>query len=400
MIKNFQALKKIFIRELRLVSKDVNIISVLLLAPLFYSFFYGSIYFNKIETNVEISIMDLDNSATAHKIIRYLDSHQTVSVTGNINDLEEGKRNLITEEAKAIVCFPKGFEETLKKGKRADVKIYLNSSRFLVSNDLNKAINEVIGYVNSGITLKYFETKGYNFDQAIELIDPIKMDVRPLFNFTESYGDFLIPAILILILQQTLLIGLSESIAKERETNSFNGLSKLANLQPGILIHGKGFFYLLLFGSYGLFFFIVNFSVFKIPNKGSFLPLFIFTALLIISVTYISIFISSFFHRKIVSLQFLTLTSYPVFLISGYSWLYDSLPLYLKGLTNAIPSTPYFAAFTRITQMGAGLSDILPELIQLIILTVVGYGLAHFRIRKLIKTTQGCQDSELGLETT
>lgn len=390
-MKNYKSIKKIFIRELRLVSKDINIISVILIAPLFYSFFYGSIYYNKMETNVEISVLDLDNSSTSHKIIRFLDSHQSIAVNGTINNLEEGNISLIEEEAKAIVYFPKGFEETLKKGERADVKIYLNGTRFLVSNDLNKAINEVIGYVNAGITLKYFETKGYNFDQARELISPINMDERPLFNFTESYGDFLIPAVLILILQQTLLIGLSESIAKERENNTFDGLSRLANWQPRILIHGKGIFYLLLFGSYGFFFFIINFSVFKIPNKGSFWVLFVFTALLIISVTYIAIFISSFFHRKIVSLQFLTLTSYPVFLISGYSWLYQSLPFYLKGLTNAIPSTPYFAAFTRITQMGAGFNDVLPELIHLLVLTIAGYALAYFRVNSLMKTTRNSQ---------
>ena len=187
-MKNYKSIIKIFVRELRLVSKDINIISVVLLAPLFYSFFYGSIYYNKVESDVEISIMDLDNSATSNKIIRYLDSHQSISVEGSISNLEEGNEKLILEEAKAIVYFPKGFEETLKKGKRGQIKIYLNGTRFLVSNDLNKAINEVIGYTNAGISLKYFETKGYNFDQAAEMIDPIKMDVRPLFNFTESYG--------------------------------------------------------------------------------------------------------------------------------------------------------------------------------------------------------------------
>ncbi|MCB0749747.1 MAG: ABC transporter permease, partial [Ignavibacteriae bacterium] len=149
-MKNFNTIKKIFIRELRLVSKDINIISVVLLAPLFYSFFYGSIYYNKVETNVEISIMDLDNSATSNKLIRYLDSHQSISVIGKISNLEEGNKELISEESKAIVYFPKGFEETLKKGKRGEIKIYLNGTRFLVSNDLNKAINEVIGYANAG----------------------------------------------------------------------------------------------------------------------------------------------------------------------------------------------------------------------------------------------------------
>lgn len=387
-MKNLNTIKKIFIRELRLVSKDINIISVVLIAPLFYSFFYGSIYYNKEETNIEISIMDLDNSATSNKLIRYLDSHQSISVTGKISNLEEGNKELISEESKAIVYFPKGFEETLKKGKRGEIKIYLNGTRFLVSNDLNKAINEVIGYANAGISLKYFETKGYNRSQAVEMIDPIKMDVRPLFNFTESYGDFLIPAVLVLILQQTLLIGLSESIAKERETISFERLSRLANWNPNLLIQGKGLFYLLLFSSYGFFFFIINFYVFKIPNRGEFIPLFIFTSLLILSVIYLSIFISSFFHRKIVSLQFLTLTSYPVFLISGYSWLYQSLPFYLKGLTNIIPSTPYFAAFTRITQMGAGLNDVLPELIHLTLLAIAGYVLAYFRINTIMRESQ------------
>ncbi len=141
MSKNFQTIKKIFIRELRLVSKDINIITILLLAPLFYSFFYGSIYYNKIEKNVEVSIMDLDHSATTSKIIRYLDSHQTISVAQEINSLEEGRENLITEDAKAIVLFPKDFESTLKRGNRANIKVYLNGTRFLVSNDLNKAIN-------------------------------------------------------------------------------------------------------------------------------------------------------------------------------------------------------------------------------------------------------------------
>ena len=70
-MKNYKSIKKIFIRELRLVSKDINIISVILIAPLFYSFFYGSIYYNKMETNVEISVLDLDNSSTSHKIIRF-----------------------------------------------------------------------------------------------------------------------------------------------------------------------------------------------------------------------------------------------------------------------------------------------------------------------------------------
>lgn len=385
-MKSFlNSIKKIFIREIRLIARDKNIISVILLAPLFYSFFYGSIYFNKSETKVEISIIDNDASATSRKIIRFLDANQMLSVTNTISNMEEGKEKLIDNDAKAIFYLPKGFEETLKSGKQAKVKIYLNSTRFLVSNDINKAINEVIGYVNTGITVNYYKSKGNSFEQAKAQAIPINMDIRPLFNFNDSYGDFLIPSILILILQQTLLIGLSQSIAKERENKTFPTLFKLGKWKPLAIIYGKGLFYLLLFGSYSIFFFTVSFGVFKLQNIGGFIPLFIITSLLLIAVINISVLVASFFHRKIVALQFLTLTSYPIFLISGYSWPFNLLPTYLKVFANILPSTPYFGAFTRITQMGAGVFDVLPEIIHLLLITLIGNILAYYRVKYLSK---------------
>ncbi len=394
-MKRLSLLKKVFIRELRLLSRDVNILAIIVLAPLFYAFFYGAMYMKKVETNVEITIIDNDNSSTTNKLIRYLDSHQMLAVNSVRNNFEDIESDLIKDEAKAVVYFPRNFEKNLKKGKQTDLKIYLNSTKFLVSNDLNKAINEVLGTVAGGIKVKYFETKGYNFDQAIEIIQPIKVDIRPLFSFTESYGDFLIPAVLILILQQTLLIGLAESFAKEREEGLLSSLYKTAGEKVSIMINGKSFIYFLLFGSYITFFYLVNFYFFKLQNTGDFLPIFISTTLLLIAVIYLAVLFSTFFKRKIIAIQFLTLTSYPIFLISGYSWPFDSLPLWVKGLSSLFPTTPYYAAFTRISQMGAGLNDVLPELLHLVILALTSYGLAYFRLNSLIKKTRNNKEAEV-----
>ena len=387
-MKRLSLLKKVFIRELRLVSRDVNILAIILLAPLFYAFFYGAMYMKKVETNVEITIIDNDNSSTTNKLIRYFDSHQMLAVNRVRSNYEDVGSDLITGEAKAVVYFPRNFEKYLKKGKQTDLKVYLNSTKFLVSNDLNKAINEALGTVSGGIKVKYFETKGYNFDQAIEIIQPIKVDIRPLFSFTESYGDFLIPAVLILILQQTLLIGLAESFAKEREEGLLSSLYKTAGEKISVMINGKSFIYLLLFGSYITFFYLVNFYFFKLQNIGDFLPIFISTSLLLVAVIYLAVLFSTFFKRKIIAVQFLTLTSYPIFLISGYSWPFDSMPLWIKVLSSLFPTTPYYAAFTRISQMGAGLNDVLPELLHLVMLAIACYTLARFRINNLINKSE------------
>ena len=370
-------------REVNILSRDINIILIVLVVPLFYAFFYSTIYINKVETDVPVIIVDDDRTATTQQLIRNLDSHQMIEVYGTTSDLSSAEDLLNDGNVQAVIYLKKNFEDELKSGKGSFVKVGLNTTRFLVSNDLNKAINEVIGTVNAGIRLKYFETKGYSYQQSRDMIEPVVTDVRPLFNFTESYGDFLIPGMLVLILQQTLLIGLSESMAKERENRLLQDLYRVSGGSILNSIFGKGFFYFILFCAYSLFFFSITFAVLKIQFTGSIMAIILLTTLLLLSIIFLSLLFSSFFKRKIISLQFFAFTSYPIFLISGYSWPLESMPFYIKVLAMALPSTPYLNAFQRVTQMGAGIVDIQPELLHLLVLTIIAFLLVLYRFNSL-----------------
>lgn len=384
MMKMFVTIKNILLREIQLIIGDRNLISVLLIAPIFYAFFYGSIYFNKSEVDVPIVVVDNDNSFLSNQLIRKLDAHQSILIKSVTKDFSEAKNKINENDVFAILVIPKNFEANLISGKGKELKLFLNTTRFLVSNDINKAINEVILTLNSGIRLKYFQTQGFSFDQAKEMIDPIYPDIRSMFNLTESYGDFLIPAVLILILHQTLLIGVSESFAKERENKTLHELYEHSNNSLYKLIIGKTTFYLLLYFSYSIFFFGVVFYVFKINFSGSIFSFFLATVLLIISTTFLSIIISSFFERKIIAIQYLSLSSYPIFLISGYSWPEGSLPQLLKFFSWLIPFTPYSNAAIKITQMGASGSSIYLIIFHLLLLSIIYYSLAVVRLNFLI----------------
>jgi ABC-2 type transport system permease protein len=87
--------------------------------------------------------------------------------------------------------------------------------------------------------------------------------------------------------------------------------------------------------------------------------------------------------KKIVALQLFAFTSYPIFLISGYSFPIESMPLGIRWIANLIPSTPYLTAFTRITQMGAGWHQILPELIHISLLLIFFFTLSLLRFKFL-----------------
>ncbi|MDF1611883.1 ABC transporter permease [Stygiobacter electus] len=379
------AIKIIFYREIRRIIKDRNLITILLIAPIFYAFFYSSIYINKSEIDVNIVVVDNDNSYLSNFLIRNLDAHKLIKVKKISRDFFHAKNDINKLEEFGILYIPKNFEATLRNGRGTTVKLFLNSTRFLISNDINKSINEVINNFNSNIKLKYFLSQGFNYKQSFGMIEPIHADIRNLYNITESYGDFLIPAVLILILHQTLLIGLSESFAKEREFSTLRILQKLSNNSINKIIIGKSLFYLILYSSYSMFLFGLVLNLFKINFSGHIIPFIIITFITILSIIFFSIFISSFFPRKILVIQFLSLTSYPIFLISGFSWPQESLPFFLRIFSWLIPFTPYSNAFIKIYHMEASFENIYLIIIHLIMISILYYVLSYIRINHLIK---------------
>lgn len=385
MKRMFVGLSEVFKRELGIIIKDFDLIVILLLAPILYGLFYGTIYINKSEMEVPVVAVLEDNSNVARELLISLNSTQLIKVNEIVYDFETAKDRLYNLDAQAIIYFSDNFEKDLKAGKGTDIKIYLNNTKFLSSNDINKAFNEVLGTLSAGIKLRYFQSQGYSFDQSKELIEPIQTDVRSLFNTTESYGDFFLPVLLALILQQTLLIGLAESISKEREEKTINQLYKTASKNIFVMINGKSFIYLVMFSSYALFFYAVIFNLFSLNMLGSIFALALLTIIFFLTIIYLSVLVASFFERKIISLQFFAFTSIPVFLLSGVPWPIETMPWLIQQITKLVPTSPYFLAMQRITQMGAGFHEIIPELLHLIILMVVFHFVAYMRLNALVK---------------
>lgn len=376
----------VFRREVDIIRHDRNIIIVLFLAPVVYALFLGTILIKKVETDIPIVVVDTDRSELSRTLVRYLDSHQLLKVSEVLSDFEVARDNLVENKMQAIVYIPDGFESTLKSGQATDLAVYLNTARFLPSNDINKAVNEVVLTMAAGIRLKYFQTQGMNTREATELVQPLKADTRQLFNISESYGEFLLPGLLLLILQQTLLFGLALSIAREREQNTLKVLISMAGKNSLIAVLGKGAPYFILYASYSLFSLGVFFVLFQLNVLGSVSALAVLLILFLISIIGFTFWISSFLKKEIQALQFLVFTSMPLFLISGYSWPVWSMPLPLQILTQLFPSTPFFQAFVRVTQMGAGWVHILPDILHLLILAAGWTAMALWRINHLTRS--------------
>ncbi|MBN2091518.1 ABC transporter permease [candidate division KSB1 bacterium] len=382
MIDVIKKMIKIIQRESALLLKQPALIAIALIAPIFYGFFYTGIYFHKSENDIPIAIVDNDNSAFSRNFIRAVDEHQMIKVAQLTPEIEEARQLLSQLKVFGILCLPENAEKNLKQGKQIELRFFINASRFLVANDLNRAMNEIILTMNAGIRLRFFETKGFSKGQAIALALPLNLDIRPLFNSTESYSDFFIPGILLVIWQQTFLMALALSFIHEREARLLSGLFELADNNPGIVIFGKSMYYMLLWLIYALFYYAVIFRYFKMIFSANFMVLFALTLTHLLALVGLGLFLASFFKQKITGLQFFIFTSYPFFLLSGFSWPIHSMPVGLQWLAQILPSTPFFQSVVRVTQMGASWRHIWPALLHLGLLALAGFILTWLRINK------------------
>ncbi len=376
----------IIFREIKMLTGDRDLFIIVFIVPVLYGFFFASIYIYKAEKNIPVAVVDLDKSEFSEDFIQRITANGMLSVVYSTGNLEVAKSKLLSMDYHGIVYIPHESESNLKSGKSINIVLYLNTTRFLISNDINKTVNEASLAFNDERKKLHIQSLGYNSDEANDIIDPVRSEVHPMFNTTETYGDYLIPGLLALILHQTLFIGVSECIAAEREKKSLQNLKNVSGNSVFTAITGKTLLYLLLFTAYSLFFFAFTFPAFKIQLAGSIPALILITSLMILSVIFMSIFVSSFFKKKHTALLLIAFTTYPLFFISGYVFPSYALPEPLAYMSKIFPITPFLSAFTRITQYGAGFENIHKELINISLIAMGMFLIAWYRIKSLFKS--------------
>lgn len=384
MFKNFINTIK---REINIISKDRNIFTVVILVPVFYALMYGSLYWNKGEEKLPIAVVDMDRTEFSSGFIKALNNHQLINVVTIKGDLTEAKIKMDRMDVQGIVYIPVDAGKSLESKKSITITSYLNTTRLLVSNDINKAVNDISAFYANDKREIFLKSTGYNSKEAVTLVEPVKADVRAMFNRMETYGDYLIPGILALILHQTLLLGLSENIARERQNNLISEYKSVSGNNTVVALLGKTIFYFLAYFSYSILFFTLAFSIFKINLAGSLVLLLVITSLLILSAIFLSILISSFFKRKFIAIIVMAFTSYPLFFISGYVFPSYALPVPLQYIAKTFTISPYLKAYIRLTQLGAGFENIQGEIVHICIITAVLFVLALIRLKYLFRNS-------------
>lgn len=359
--QGFSGLTHICAHELKQVFKDQGVLIFFLLVPLAYPLIYAFIYTNEVVRDVPAAVVDMSNTSTSRKFLRLVDASADVDIRYHCTDMEEAKALLKETKVYGIIYIPAEFNKDLSSGKQTTVSLYCDMSGMLYYKSLLLSCTNASLTVNKQIQIS---RAGNTTDRQDEITTtPIEYEDISLFNPQDGFASFLIPAVLILIIQQTLLLGVGMSAGTARENNRFKDLVPLNRNYKGTLriVIGKSSAYLLIYlivAAYILCLVPQFFSLVQIARPWTLLA---FILPYLLACIFFSMACSVFIHHRESCLMIYVFTSVPLLFISGISWPGSAIPEFWKIFSYLFPSTFGINGFVRINTMGATLHDVLPE---------------------------------------
>lgn len=347
--------------ELKNVFKDSGVMIFFFLVPFVYPLLYAFIYNNEVVHNAKMVVVDQSDSYLSREYIRKVDATADVKVVAVCADMEEAKRMLDEKKAYGILYFPSEFSKDIHKGKQATVSLYCDMSALLFYKAFLLATTEVS--LEIGKELRAQNNPSSTIEQEKITINPIPYESVALFNSQNGFASFLVPAILILVIQQTLILGIGMLGGTAREKNRFHSLVPVSRHFNGTLriVFGKSLTYLLLYVVVCIWALGVVPKLFSLPQVGEPWTVMLFVLPYLFASIFLSMTLSGFMTSRESPMLVFVFTSVILLFISGVSWPKEAIPPFWKAVGYLFPSTPGIQGFIRINTAGATLNEVAHE---------------------------------------
>jgi len=395
-IKSYwQQFRTVAANEFRTVLTDEGALLILVLALLIYATLYSLAYGAQVLRNVPIGVVDACRTPTSRSLIETFDAGPNTYVAYEPTDMEEAKRLFFDRKIYGVVYIPSDYDKQLSGGSQADVAIYVDASYFLMYRQAFQEIVTTIGSTGAMVEFRRLIAKGANIPQAQATTQPVIYQAHNLFNPYLGYGSFVMPAVIMIIIQQTLLIGVGMVGGTWREFGLYHKLCPPGRRRMSSLpiVMGRGAAYAAIYAVTCTYILTLHYRLFHYPMNGATGTVMLFMAIYLAACIGFGIAVSTLFRYRENSLLLLLWTSIPVLMLSGVSYPREGMPDWLYSFGQLLPGSHGVNAFIRIQSMGASIGEVLPEIRWLCVLTVVYGGLAcigtHLVIRREERELQG-----------
>jgi len=376
-----------FYDELRLILSDSGTILIFIIAMFIYPVLYSVGYMNETLREIPIAVVDLDHTSTSRQFSRMTDASEQLKVVYKPSSLKEAEDLFYDGLVHGIILIPDHFEKDILSGKQVRPSVYCDASYFLLYKQVYSGAVFSSGTFSAGVEIKKMLAEGKTLEQAKVLQEPLQVKNYYLYNPSGGYDSFVMPGMILIIIQQTLLIGIGMLGGTIREKKIFLKMNAPVTKLWGTskMIFGKASAYVLIYLFNALFAMVVLHKWLALPDKGTLLGVISLLIPYLLAISFLGLAISMLFKERVHSLLFMVFISPIVMFLSGISWPTSSIPPALYWFSHIFPSTFMIPAYLRLRIMGASLESVHYEWAFLLIQMVVYFFLACFSYKIAIK---------------
>ncbi len=363
--------------ELKQVIKDEGVLMFLVIVPLGYPLLYSWIYNNESLHETPVVVVDQSHSALSRQFINDCDASSDVHIAYYAEDLDEARSLVSRQLVRGIYFIPSDFATRVSRGEQGTISVYCDMSLMLAYKAVYQTAMVEAGRLGAGLNIK----KSGNYTKREDAItaQPLAVDDVTMFNPSGGYGSCVLPAVLMLILQQAIALGIGMAAGTARERNRNGQL--IPTDDPHYrgayrIVWGKALCYGMIGAVAAAYLSMAVPCMFSFPQLANGWTLLAMLLPYTMASVFFGMTVSCLVRYRENVMLLMVFVSVPLLFMTGVSWPQSSIPGYWQGVSWIFPSTFGVRAFIRVNSMGASVSQVLPEIRILWIQAAIYLGMA------------------------
>lgn len=354
--------------EIRRVFKDSTVMLIFFIAPLLYPVIFCFMYEKENVTSLPVAVVDQARCDESRRFIHKMDATPEITVEYKCATMTEAERLLKDGNVHAIFYFPKDFSTDLMAKRTAHVAVFADMSSFYYYKAALLGSNAVLIDEMHTIQLDRHAADGLTGQQAQEQVQPVVYEEITAFNPSGGYGSFLLPALVVLVIHQTLFLGICLLCGDARENRRSLMVipARLRTRCTHRVTIGRALCYMLIYTPICILTLWFIPRIFHLPQLGNLYQIMIFLLPFLLAVIFFGMTVGNIFVRhKISPMLCFAFFSLILFFFTGMVWPQSNMPRFWYLFSQIFPSTPGVQGFIKISSMGASLADVRTEYITL-----------------------------------
>jgi len=350
-------------KEVLQILRDARSIAIVVAMPVMMMLAFG--YGISLDVkHLPVYVFDREGSQQSQDLLKRFQASDYFNVVQTVNNYPALVRALDAGRCRLALVVPHDFSGRLNTGRPVSIQALIDATD---SNSANLAIaysQAVIRTYSQQLQFDWIRRHGQR-----DIQPPISIDARTWFNENLESMANIVPGVVAIVMAVVGTFLTALTIAREWERGTMEQLIStpvtalelmLGKLSPYFVI---GMLDTCLCAVLGIWWF-------GVPFRGSWGVFFLSSALFLIVVLSMGYFISVVAKSQLSASQIsLFATFLPAFLLSGFLFSIDQMPIAVQAVTHILPARYYMAIIRNVFLKGSAITLLLNQLLPLAFLS-------------------------------